>query len=140
MAATFHLQIITPERVFIDGPAEMVVLTATDGEIGIAAGHTPLVISMDEGEIRIQRDGKWRTAAASDGTATVTPEHVLVMLQTVEWPEEIDERRARESQERAEEILRQKGSMQEYVMAKSMLSRAMVRLRVAGGGGGSKND
>lgn len=131
MAATFHLQIITPERVFMDEAAEMVVLKAHDGEIGIAAGHSPVIVSMEEGELRIKRDDQWRVAAASDGTATVTGSHVSIMLQTVEWPEEIDERRARESQERAQEILRQKGSMQEYVMAKSMLSRAMVRLRVS---------
>lgn len=131
MANTFHLQIITPERVFIDGQAEMLSMKAPDGEIGIAAGHSPVIVSLEEGEIRIKMDGKWREAAASEGTATVTPDQVLVMLQTVEWPEEIDERRAREARERAEEILRQKGSMQEYVMAKSMLSRAMVRLRVS---------
>lgn len=132
MANTFHLQIITPERVFIDDQAEMVVVTAPDGEYGIAAGHSPVIVSTEEGEIRINRNGEWRVAAASDGTATVTPDYVLVMLQTVEWPEEIDERRARESEERAREIMRQKCSMQEYVMAKSMLSRALVRLRVAG--------
>lgn len=131
MANTFHLQIITPERVFIDAPVEMVTMRAPDGEIGIAAGHSPLVVSLEEGEIRIKQDGQWREAAASEGTATVTPDLVYVMLQTVEWPEEIDARRAREAQERAEEILRQKTSMQEYITAKSMLSRAMVRLRVS---------
>lgn len=132
MANTFHLQIITPERVFIDGAAEMLTVQATDGQIGIAAGHSPVIISTEEGEMRIKMDGgEWREAAASDGTVTVTPDQVLVMLQTIEWPEEIDQRRAEEARARAEEILRQQGSMQEYVMAKSMLSRAMVRLRVS---------
>lgn len=135
MANTFQLQIITPERVFFDGQAEMVILQATDGEIGIAAGHSPVLVSMEAGELRLHAGGRWRTAAASEGTATVTGEQVLVTLQTVEWPEEIDARRAAESQAKAEEIMRQKCSMQEYVMAKSMLSRAMVRLRVA-----SRND
>lgn len=131
MANTFHLQIITPERVFIDGQAEMVTIQAPDGEVGVAAGHSPVIVSMAEGEIRIKQNGQWREAAASDGTATVTPDRVLIMLQTVEWPEEIDERRARESEEQAREIMRQKCSMQEYTLAKAMLSRAMVRLRVA---------
>lgn len=138
MAATFQLQIITPERVFVDGEAEMLVVRAPDGEVGVAAGHAPVIISTEEGEVRIKMNGQWREAAASDGTVTVTPQHVLMMLQTIEWPEEIDERRARESEERAREILRQKCSMQEYVSAKSMLSRAMVRLRVSRNA--SKND
>lgn len=131
MAATFHLQIITPERVFLDEAVEMITVQATDGSMGIAPGHAPVIISMEEGEVAIRRNGVWRTAAASDGTATVTPDQVFIMLQTVEWPEEIDARRAQEAEEEAREIMRQKNSMQEYVMAKSMLSRAMVRLRVS---------
>ncbi len=130
MANTFRLQIITPERVFLDEDVEMLTLKATDGEIGIAAGHAPMLVSTQEGEVRIKREGQWREAAASDGTATVTPEQVLLMLQTVEWPEEIDEKRARQDEEWAMEAMRQKGSLQEYILAKSMLSRAMVRLRV----------
>ncbi len=130
MANTFRLQIITPERVFLEADAEALTLKAPDGEIGIQAGHAPMLVSTEEGEIRIKMDGAWREAAASDGTATVTPDQVLLMLQTVEWPEEIDENRARRDEERAREALRQKGSLQEYIMAKSMLSRAMVRLRV----------
>ena len=57
-------------------------------------------------------------------------DQVLVMLQTCEWPEEIDIKRAERDQHEAQEILRQKKSMQEYAMARSMLARAMVRLQV----------
>lgn len=130
MANTFRLQILTPERMFLEGDAEALTLRAPDGEIGILAGHAPTVITTEEGEIRIKMDGKWREAAASDGFVTVTPDHVLCMMQTCEWPEEIDENRARRSEERAREALRQQSSMREYIIAKSMLSRAMVRLRV----------
>lgn len=129
--ATFHLQVITPERVFIDGEAEMLILRAPDGEIGIGAGHVPVIISLEDGELRVKMNGQWRTAAGGEGTATVTPDQVFVMMQSIEWPEEIDARRAEEARARAEEIMRQKCSMQEYVMAQSMLSRAMTRLRVA---------
>ena len=133
MGKTFRLQVITPERVFMDAEAEMVVLRAPDGEIGVAAGHSPVIVSMQEGEIRVKQGGRWRVAAASEGTATVTPDLVFIMLQTVEWPEEIDARRARQSQDRAREMMRLKSSTQEYAMAKAMLARAMVRLRVTRG-------
>ena len=138
MDDTFRLQIITPERSFLDADATMLVVLAEDGEIGIAAGHTAMLISTVAGEIRIQQGGLWRVAAASDGIVTVTPGQVVFLLQTCEWPEEIDENRARRDEEHALEVLRQKGSMQEYVLAKSMLSRAMVRLRVVRGA--SNND
>ena len=130
MAQTFHLQIITPERSFFDGQAEMVVLITPDGEFGVMAGHSPMVVSMREGAIRILREGAWREAACSDGFATITQDQVLLMTQTVEWPEEIDRARAERDRELAEERLRQQKSMHEYHIARSMLSRAMARLRV----------
>ncbi len=131
MAHTFRLQIITPERSFFDAQVEMVVIIAPDGEIGIMAGHSPMVISMKEGAIRIQQNGKWRVAASSDGFATVTADEVLLLMQTVEWPEEIDRARAERDRQLAEEKIRQKKSMHEYYIARSMLARAMVRLRVS---------
>ncbi len=131
MAANFRLQIITPERNFLDAQAEMVVILAPDGEIGIMAGHTPMVISMQEGPIRILQNGKWREAAASDGFATVMQDTVLLLMQTVEWPEEIDRVRAERDRALAMEKIRQQRSMQEYHIARSMLARAMVRLRVS---------
>ena len=129
---TFRLQIITPERSFFDDQAEMVVFAAPDGEFGVQAGHSPMVVSMREGTIRIQQNGAWREAAASDGFATITQDQVLLMMQTVEWPEEIDRARAERARALAEEKLRQQKSMQEYYIARSMLSRAMARLRVSG--------
>ena len=137
MAQTFRLQILTPERGFFDDQAEMVVLTTPDGEFGVLAGHSPMVVSMREGTIRILRDGVWREAACSDGFATITQDQVLLMLQTVEWPEEIDRARAERDRALAEEKLRQQKSMHEYYIARSMLARAMTRLRVSGRSGQS---
>lgn len=83
-----------------------------------------MVVSMIEGTLRIQLlDGSWREAAASSGFATVLPDEVDVMLQTAEWPEDIDENRAREAARIARERLRQQKSMQEYHLARTMLAR-----------------
>lgn len=130
MAATFRLSIITPEHRFFEGDVESLVIKAPDGDFCILADHEPMVVTVAEGEIHIVVNGQTRWAAASGGFATVTQDEVFVMLQTCEWPEEIDIRRAERDRRAAQEILRQKRSMQEYVMAKSMLARAMVRLQV----------
>ena len=52
-----------------------------------------------------------------------------VIVDTCEYPEEIDVRRAKEAKERAEEQLRQKQSIEEYHMSKASLARAMARLK-----------
>ncbi len=131
MAKTFHLSILTPEHSFFEGEVEMLVLESEDGKIGILANHEPVVISTIESELRFMANGQWRWAAASSGFATVTQDQVLVMLQTAEWPEEIDINRAKRAEYEARELMRQQKSMEEYRSARSMLSKAMVRLRVS---------
>jgi F-type H+-transporting ATPase subunit epsilon len=131
VAKTFHLSILTPEHSFFEGEVEMLVLESEDGKIGILPNHAPMVISTVESELRLLTDGKWRWAAASSGFATVTQDQVLVMLQTAEWPEEIDINRAKQAEYEAREQLRQQQSMEEYRTARTMLSKAMVRLRVS---------
>jgi F-type H+-transporting ATPase subunit epsilon len=50
--------VVTPERTIYDQPAEFVALTLYDGEIGIAAGHTPLIGRLGYGEMRVRREGQ----------------------------------------------------------------------------------
>lgn len=128
---TFNLTILTPKHTFFDDDALELVLETPDGQLGILPGHQPMVISLVEGTINIkQKNGVWHEAAASSGFATVLQDEVDVMLQTAEWAEDIDAARAKEAVRIADERLRQKKSMQEYHMARTMLARAMVRLRV----------
>lgn len=125
-----NLSVVTPEREFFNGSVEMVILQAQDGEVGILAEHAPGLVALREGITRVKVDGAWRWFAASSGYASVLPDGVYVVLQTAEWPEEIDVNRALREKEEAEEILRQKQNRQEYAVTRSMLARAMVRLRV----------
>ena len=67
-----------------------------------------------------------------DGFVEIMPEFVVLLADTVEWPDEIDIRRAKEAKERAQERLRQKESQREYYHSKAALSRAMARLKVTG--------
>jgi F-type H+-transporting ATPase subunit epsilon len=48
--------IVTPERTVYDQPAEFVVLTLYDGEIGVAPGHTPMIGRLGCGEMRIRKE------------------------------------------------------------------------------------
>ncbi|MDR2657276.1 MAG: ATP synthase F1 subunit epsilon [Oscillospiraceae bacterium] len=137
--SSFHLTILTPERAFFEGSAQALVFPTVDGLYGVLAGHQPELVILVEGLLSIDIDGVTRQAAASDGFVTILPESVTVILQTVEWPEDIDRRRAEEARREAEEALRQRQSQQEFVLARSMLARAMVRLRVTRGAGGHES-
>ena len=130
MSKLFKLEILTPERQFLDREVEAVTVVAPDGELTVLADHAPLVAAMDIGSIRIKYDGQWHETFISEGFIEVKSEGVLIFTQASEWPEEIDINRAIAAEKRAAERLRQKQSVTEYKQSKIALSRAMARLRV----------
>ncbi|MFA4905688.1 MAG: DUF362 domain-containing protein [Candidatus Margulisiibacteriota bacterium] len=54
---TFDLDILTPEKELFSGKAEFVAAQAVDGEIGILAGHAPLVSVLGRGAVRVTLPG-----------------------------------------------------------------------------------
>lgn len=129
--ATFHLEVITPDRQFFIGEAQALVLPAIDGQLGVYAGHEPTVTALEPGELRFQAEGKWTVAVVSQGLAEIMPDRVMILAASAEYPDEIDLKRAEAARERAEERLRQKLSMREYYNSKAALARALARLKAA---------
>lgn len=131
--STFRLKVISHDKVFYDDEAESILLPALDGDMQILAHHEEYVIALKEGELRIlTKDGKKIPAVCGRGFAEVNPDNTVeVLVDTIERPEEIDIRRAKEAKERAEERLRQKQSIIEYHRSKASLARAMARLKEA---------
>lgn len=128
--SSFHLQIVTPDGEFFDGPAERVKVRTINGDVAILAGHIPYVTALGTGEASVTVDGEVRKAAASGGMLSVTPEVVRVVATTFEWAEDIDLDRARRAKEKAEERIRKAQNARELELAKVKLSRALVRLNV----------
>ena len=130
MPAKYTLEIITPERIFFKGDVESVIIPAPDGYMSIQRMHEPMVIALKVGEMKLNIGGKWKECTTSSGFVEIRPDETIIFSQAVEWPEEIDIRRAQEAKEEAEESLRQRQSYQEYMQSQISLARAMVRLRV----------
>ncbi|MCL1855464.1 MAG: F0F1 ATP synthase subunit epsilon [Clostridia bacterium] len=132
MAATFELSILTPEHTFYQGLVEMLTVQAQDGKTCIWAGCAPAVIALAEGELLLRDANRLeKRAAASDGFITVTQDQAVVMLQSAEWPEDIDRVRAERAERRAREALLHKQDRQSHLMNQATLLRAMTRLRVS---------
>ena len=104
---TFRLEVISPERIFYTGDAEMVELTTTEGDIGIYADHIPLTTIVAPGVMTItEPGGVLKEAAVLEGFMEITPDKVTILAQSCEWPEEIDINRAAEAKARAERRLK----------------------------------
>lgn len=129
--STFELKVIAINRIFYTGKCRQIIVSAVDGAIGIMAHHENSVLALEEGFMRIQtEDGDWIEAVAGMGHVQVAYNRVTVIVDFAEKPEEIDERRAQEALERAQENLRQKQSIQEYHVSQANMARAMARLTV----------
>ena len=124
------MYIITPEKVFFRGDVESVNIPSIGGACTIMAGHQPMVFATQPGTIRITADGETREAFMSEGFIEVRPDETIAFSEAVEWPEDIDERRAQEAKERAEEMVRRNRSAAEYQLNRLALQRAFARLRV----------
>ena len=130
MGKLFKLEVIASDHIFYQGESEMLVFNGTDGQHGILAGHEPLVTCIHPGEVKFLYNGEWQYAAVSEGFVEVTPDHVVLIADTIENPDEIDEIRAEAAKCRAEERLRQQLSQKEYYYTVASLNRAMTRLKV----------
>jgi F-type H+-transporting ATPase subunit epsilon len=126
----FALRIITPERVFYEGEAEMVEFNTTEGEIGVYPGHIPLTVIVKPGILRIHEKEGERIAALHAGFAEILPDKISVLAEIVEWPDEIDEKRATEALERAKDRLKNRYENLDVARAETALQRAMARINV----------
>ena len=133
---TFQVHILAADKNFYEGPCLSLTISTSDGEQGIWAHHSSMIAAVQPGTLRYQLpDQPVRLAAVSQGMVKVEHNDVLVLVDSIERPEEIDEARARREADEAREALLQKKSRQEYQMAQSTLARALNRLRVKAKGG-----
>ena len=132
MADKFKLNIISPEKKFLEGDCEFLEFVSTEGELGIYAKHIPLTTILEPGVLRIKTDGNVREAALHDGFVQIQKDKVTVLAESCEWPDEIDANRARKAKERAERRLTSGSKEVDMVRAELALKKALIRIDLAG--------
>ncbi len=133
MATPFELFLVTPEREVWSGQVTMVVARGTEGEVGILAGHAPMLIKLSIGPLFIDPVDGERIAAAIDGgfLHVVTHEgetRVDVLAEEAELKHEIDVDQAQRRKEEAERRIADR----EDAGVLSELAKAVTRIDVAG--------
>ena len=132
MADKIQLEIVTPERRVLAEPVDMVTVPGLGGELGILPGHTPLISQLQTGVLTYVQDGKSSPLLVSGGFVEVRDDHVAVLAEVAERPDEIDAARAKLSREKFEKQLNAwSGSEEDLELARTELDRAMVRLQLA---------
>lgn len=126
---TFKLKVMASDKVFYEGPAEILVIPAPDGEMAILAGHESMVIAVTNGAMRFRTDkGEEVQAFTGSGFVYVVNHTVIMLSHSIERPEDIDILRAQEAKERAAEQMLHKQANIEYSHSQASLARAAARM------------
>ena len=127
----FEVNILAADRPFYQGPCVHLQVPISTGQYGILAHHRNVIAAIVPGKLRLRTpDGAEQTAAVSRGFLKVENNHVLLLADTIERPEEIDAILAQREIDEAQEIMLQKKSIQSYHSAQARMARAINRLRV----------
>ncbi|HEX2742514.1 MAG TPA: ATP synthase F1 subunit epsilon [Rubrobacter sp.] len=98
-------RVITPEEVIYDGEANLVIARIADGDLGVLVDHSPLVSTVEIGEVRIRENDEQLVYATSDGFFKVSENLVQVLVEEAVSVEEIDVDEAENRVEKAEKEL-----------------------------------
>lgn len=130
MKLTF--KIVTPERVvFEDDGVDAISLPTEEGEITILPHHIPLVSLLRAGVLRIKKNGEEIPLAVSSGIIEVDGQKVVVLADTAERADELEEEKIERAREAAKCLMEEKrGDAQGYAEATATLERELARLRV----------
>jgi len=125
------LEIVTPEELLLREVVDEVEIPGADGYFGVLPGHTPLLATLQVGELWYRKGSDRHYLSVAFGFAEVLPDRVTILAQIGERAEEIDIGRAEVEKKRAEDALAHARSEVDLERARVSMLKALVRLQVA---------
>ena len=89
--ATFHFDLVSPEKLLFAGDVAQVDLPGSEGDMGVLAGHAPLVTALRPGILVVYRDGGALRVVVNGGFAEVGPAGLTVLADMAVPVEEFDQ-------------------------------------------------
>ena len=130
MAHTIHVDIVSAEGQIFSGEATMVFVPGSQGELGIAPRHAPLLTTLKAGEVRVQSEGvEEQSFYVGGGSLEIQPNLVTVLADTAARARDLDEAAALAAKQRAEDAVRERTDKVDIAEAQAELARAVAQLR-----------
>jgi F-type H+-transporting ATPase subunit epsilon len=129
--STIQVDIVSAEGEIFAGPAAMVFLPASEGDIGVAPRHAPLLTLLKAGEVRVKTpEGEELSFFVGGGVLEIQPQRVTVLADTAARAKDLDEAAAVAARQRAEEVL--SGQVDKLTQAQALaeLQRAIAQLKM----------
>ncbi|MBL6750284.1 MAG: F0F1 ATP synthase subunit epsilon [Nevskia sp.] len=123
--ASIHIDIVSAEGQIHQGEAAMVFAPAEEGEVGIAPRHAPLLTRLKPGAVRVrEEDGGEQAFFVSGGILEVQPHLVTVLADTAVRAKDVDDAKAAEARQRAEDMMANAKSDLDIARAQAELIQA----------------
>lgn len=130
MANTIHVDIVSAEGQIFSGEASMVFVPGSQGELGIAPRHAPLLTTLKAGEVRVQSQGhEEQLFYVGGGALEVQPNLVTILADTAARARDLDEAAALAARQRAEDAMHEHADKVDIAEAQAELMRAVAQLR-----------
>lgn len=131
LPTSLALEIVTPDRAIVSQQVDEVELPGSEGYFGVLPGHTPLLASLQVGEMWYRTGQQKHYLAIAFGFAEVLPDRVTVLAHIAERAEDIDVSRAESAKQRAEQRVARPQVDMDFERARVALLKALTRLQVA---------
>jgi len=129
--STIQVDIVSAEGEIFAGPAAMVFLQASEGDIGVAPRHAPLLTLLKAGEVRVKTpEGEELSFFVGGGVLEIQPQRVTVLADTAARAKDLDEAAAVAARQRAEEMLAGQVDRVTQAQALAELQRAIAQIKM----------
>jgi F-type H+-transporting ATPase subunit epsilon len=88
--ATFHFELVSPEKLLFSGEVEQVDVPGVEGDFGVLAGHAPFVTTLRPGLLTIYAATGEQQLVVTGGFAEVSADGLTVLSDMAEAVDEID--------------------------------------------------
>ncbi len=109
MAATYNLQIVTPEREIYNASIESIRLPGMDGSFGVLRGHAPIVAALDAGIVyMIDAEIEHRSLVIGGGFFQMANNKAILLADSAQFARDIDTEAAQAEERQARSDLEEK--------------------------------
>ncbi|MBI4089145.1 MAG: ATP synthase F1 subunit epsilon [Candidatus Levybacteria bacterium] len=125
------LEIITPEKVIYKDEVDEIVTPTVNGEIAILPNHINLLTQITPGELIVKKGSSTESLAITGGFLEVSNNKISILAEYAIKAEDIQVAHAEEAKKRAEKIMSEKTSENDFKIAEGELLKSLLQLKIA---------
>jgi F-type H+-transporting ATPase subunit epsilon len=128
--SSIYVDVVSATESLYSGEAKCVFAPASTGELGIYPKHMALLSVLKPGEVRIETESGIRSIYVSGGVVEVQPDVVTIFSDTAIRADDLDESKALEVKQRAEETMINAEGEQDISATQAALAESMAQLQM----------